>query len=65
MIKEVTVNYGKTVNMGNFNSFRIDVSMTKTILEGSDVNAEVDKTFASLDKYVNSKVAQAFEKAKQ
>jgi hypothetical protein len=30
-IKEITVTVGKTVNVGNFNSIRADISMTASV----------------------------------
>ncbi len=34
MIREITVSVGRTINLGNFESLRCDVSATATVDEG-------------------------------
>lgn len=36
MIKEFTVGCSKTVNQGNFNSLRVEFSLTIAVMEGED-----------------------------
>lgn len=36
MIKEFTVSCSKTVNQGNFNSIRVEFSITVAVMEGED-----------------------------
>ena len=36
MIREIAVSVGRTVNLGNFESLRIDVSATATVGDGDD-----------------------------
>jgi len=33
---EITVNYGRTINMGNYESFRIDVTERRQLQEGEN-----------------------------
>lgn len=37
-IREITVSVGRTVNLGNFESLRCDVSATATIAEGDEAD---------------------------
>lgn len=37
-IKEITVAVGRTINLGNFESLRIDVSATATLSEDDDAD---------------------------
>ena len=39
-IREITVSVGRTVNLGNFESLRCDVSATATIAEGDEADAD-------------------------
>ncbi len=50
VFKSVTVSKGCTVNTGNFNSLRIDISVTA---EGSDLEAVYEKVLAEVDARLN------------
>ena len=39
MIREISVAVGRTVNLGNFESLRIDVSATATVGAGDDAES--------------------------
>lgn len=52
-ITEITVSRGETINTGNFNSVRVDVSCTCSIEEG-DI---AEDAYAKIRDAVNSKVA--------
>ena len=53
MITEITVGYGKTKNLGNFESLRIDVSLSAKIQEGDD--------FAAIKKALQVELKQAWQ----
>ncbi len=59
-IKTITISHGATINLGNFNSSRCDVSMT------AEVGADVDTAYAALDTLVKTKLlaeVEAYSKA--
>ena len=49
--ESVTFSYGATVNMGSFNSVRVDVSMTAKLYEG-----EIDDAYQTVMDRVKEKV---------
>ena len=55
VIKTITISHGATVNLGNFNSSRCDVSMT------AEVGADVDNAYAALDTLVKTKLLAEVE----
>lgn len=52
-IKQITYGRGETVNTGNFNSVRVDVSVTADIEDGDSP----EEVYAKVRDAVNSKVA--------
>lgn len=38
---EITVNYGRTINMGNYESFRLDLCERRQLSEGEDAEAVI------------------------
>lgn len=52
-IAQVTYSRGETINTGNFNSVRVDVSVTADIDEGESA----EEAFAKIRDAANSKVA--------
>ncbi|MBT8490944.1 MAG: hypothetical protein KJN62_07840 [Deltaproteobacteria bacterium] len=57
-IIEVAVSYGKTINMGNYESSRIDIELRAKVLEGEDSN-EVVEDLRSMAKLKVNQAAQA------
>jgi hypothetical protein len=55
-ITEVKVNYGKTVNMGNFESMRLDYGVTRTLDEGESPKKVMKDLSIKLQKMVNDDV---------
>lgn len=46
-VNKIAVNYGRTVNMGNYESFRIDLT-AEAELTPSDVGSQIDQKFTEL-----------------
>lgn len=57
-VKEIRVEYGETVNTGNFENIKVTVSMTKTLTEGESPKEEVQKSLAGLRSLLKSEVAK-------
>jgi len=49
-VTEITVIRGATINKGNYQSKRVEYSITQTIDEADDVDAEIDSLKWQLDK---------------
>lgn len=41
-LKEITVSIGGTINLGNFENLRIDLSATATVPDGADVSGATE-----------------------
>lgn len=41
-VKEITISMGRTVNLGDYNTFRCEVSLTATILPDEDEEVEYE-----------------------
>ena len=41
--RRIEVRMGETANLGNFESFRVDIGMSADIPDTSDINEEYDK----------------------
>lgn len=59
--KSLTYSFGETVNTGNFNSVRVEFSITVDLEEGDDPN----KIFIDLQQQVTSRVHAAAAKHKK
>ena len=57
-ITELTVSAGRTVNLGNFESLRVDVSARATVDENDDPNALRAEMSAWLKGHVRSAVRE-------
>lgn len=51
-IREITVSVGRTINLGNFESLRCDVSATATVSEGGDADETRDQIGIWLLKHI-------------
>lgn len=60
IMKEITFNMGRTINTGNYESVRIDVSGAATVAEGEDAEAAMD----ALQVWVRKQLAAAIPLAK-
>lgn len=61
MIKEISVKYGYTINMGNYESCRIDMGITKSVEMENEEEAthEMNKIYKKLETEVLQKVDAA------
>lgn len=57
----VTVNLGYTLNLGNFQSLRVDLGCTDYVREGEGVDAAMERVYS----FVESKVVEKIEEAKK
>jgi hypothetical protein len=57
----VTVNLGYTLNLGNFQSLRVDLGCTDYVRESEGVDAAMERVYA----FVESKVIEKIEEAKK
>jgi len=55
-VKEITVSYGKTKNLGNYENMRVDAEMTVAIQDGEDVNEVFDKAQQEVKRQVHKEV---------
>jgi hypothetical protein len=56
---KVTVGLGYTLNLGNFQSLRIDISVTDNKREGENTNDAFERVYAFVEKKLTEKVAEA------
>lgn len=47
-IKSITASYGRTFNLGNFESMRLDLALTKDLEPGDNAREEIGKSVHSL-----------------
>ena len=52
MVREITLSLGRTINVGNFESLRVDVSFSARLDQGEDV----DKAYDELREEVREKL---------
>lgn len=55
----VTVNLGYTLNLGNFQSLRVDLGCTDFVRDGEDHNAAMDRVYKFVEDQVITKVTDA------
>lgn len=56
---KVTVGLGYTLNLGNFQSLRIDISVTDNRREGENINDAFDRVYSFVETKVADKVREA------
>jgi hypothetical protein len=56
---KVTVGLGYTLNLGNFQSLRIDISVSDNKREGENTNDAFERVYAFVEKKLTDKVAEA------
>lgn len=60
-VKEITVSRGETVNLGNFNSYRVDISISARIAPDDDPN----DVYNQLMNWVESNLSNELESVKK
>lgn len=60
-INQIRVSYGKTFNMGNYESFRYDVELSSAVDDQDDLDSVIDK----LRRQAKIKVNQAIRAERQ
>lgn len=60
---KVTVGLGYTLNLGNFQSLRIDISVSDNKREGENTNDAFERVYAFVEKKLTDKVAEAQSEA--
>jgi len=60
--KRIEVNLGRTVNLGNYESLRIDVSLGGDIPDGEGVSDNVDDIYSLLTNIINEKIMESKNK---
>jgi hypothetical protein len=55
----VTVNLGYTLNLGNFQSLRVDLGCTDFLREGEEKEAAMDRVYNFVESQVIQKVSDA------
>jgi len=53
-VKEITVAYTYTKNLGNFENVKVDASVTISVEPGQDTDELYDKAFTSMKKQVKN-----------
>lgn len=56
---KVAVTLGYTLNLGNFQSLRIDLSVTDNRREGENINEAFERVYAFVEAKLQEKVAEA------
>jgi hypothetical protein len=54
----VIVSQGATLNIGNFNSARIEVGVESDVMDGETTKEALDRVFDFVEEYVDEKVQQ-------
>ena len=54
--KEISVSFGRTVNMGNYQALRVDVGATVTLEEGESESACFAQLWAAAEKEVAEEI---------
>ena len=60
---KVTVGLGYTLNLGNFQSLRIDLSITDNKREGENVNEAFERVYAFVEGKLSEKVRESQDEA--
>lgn len=60
---KVTVGLGYTLNLGNFQSLRIDLSITDNRRENENTSEAFERVYAFVEKKLTEKVAEAHSEA--
>jgi len=55
-IKEITVSYGFTKNLGNFESIKVQMGATMTVSSKDDIDKEIDNLYVDLQDKVMEKI---------
>lgn len=55
----VSVNLGYTLNIGNFQSLRVDLGCTDFVRDGENVDAAMDRVYAFVENKVITKIDEA------
>lgn len=58
---QVTVNLGYTLNLGNFQSLRVDLGCTDYVRDNENVDGAMERVY----NFVESKVVEKIEEAKK
>lgn len=53
-VKEITVGYTYTKNLGNFENVKVDAAVTISLEPGQEVDALYDKAYESMKKQVKN-----------
>jgi hypothetical protein len=56
---KVTVGLGYTLNLGNFQSLRIDLSVSDNKRDGENINDAFDRVYSFVEEKLSSKVKEA------
>jgi hypothetical protein len=56
---KVTVGLGYTLNLGNFQSLRIDISVTDNKRDGENTNEAFDRVYSFVEAKLQEKVTEA------
>lgn len=68
MVKEIAVKFGYTANMGNYESLRLDLGITKTtdcVIEEDEAIKEGSKLIDKLEKEVMKKIENLEQEIKR
>lgn len=60
---KVTVSLGYTLNLGNFQSLRIDLGITDARRDGETVNEAFERVYSFVENKLSEKVAEAQSEA--
>jgi len=60
--RRIEVNLGRTVNLGNYESLRIDVSLGGDIPDNEGVSDNVDDIYSLLTNIINEKIKESKER---
>lgn len=53
-VKEITVGFTYTKNLGNFENVKVDAAVTISVEPGQDIDALYDKAYESMKKQVKN-----------
>ena len=60
--RKINVSIGKTINLGNFESLRLDMSYESTISDDSNLKEEFNETFEFLDELLEETILEKGKK---
>lgn len=58
MAREVRVTIGTTLNLGNFESLRIEIGLTDDLRQGETFDQALERVYAKVEKTLTNKVAE-------